>query len=53
MSEHHPVHEQIMLFIEGAFKFTLDGDTKVFHSGEIVPIASNLHHSGKVLTPAN
>jgi len=49
--EHHHIHEQIMHVIEGEFEFTLDGETKIYHSGDIVPIASNLPHSGKALTP--
>lgn len=49
--EHHHVHEQIMHVIEGEFEFTLDGETKVYHPGAIVPIGSNLSHSGKALTP--
>ena len=48
--EHHHVHEQIMHVIEGEFEFSLDGETKVYRSGDIVPIASNLPHSGKALT---
>ena len=49
--EHHHMHEQIMHVIEGEFQFTLDGKTKVYHPGDIVPIASNIPHSGKALTP--
>lgn len=49
--EHHHVHEQIMHVIEGEFEFTLDGETEIYRSGAIVPIASNLPHSGKALTP--
>lgn len=48
--EHHHVNEQIMHVIEGEFEFTLDGETKIYHPGDIVPIASNLPHSGKALT---
>ncbi len=48
--EHHHVHEQIMHVIEGEFEFTMDGETKIYYSGDIVPIASNLPHSGKALT---
>jgi quercetin dioxygenase-like cupin family protein len=48
---HHHVHEQIMHVIEGEFEFTLNGVTKIYHSGDIVPIATNLPHSGKALTP--
>lgn len=49
--EHHHVHEQIMHVIEGEFQFTLDGITKVYFTGDIVPIPSNLPHGGKALTP--
>ncbi len=49
--EHHHVHEQIMHVIEGDFEFTLDGETAIYNPGDIVPIASNLSHSGKALTP--
>lgn len=48
--EHHHVHEQVMHVIEGEFEFTLDGETKVYHPGDVVPIASNAVHSGKALT---
>jgi quercetin dioxygenase-like cupin family protein len=49
--EHHHIHEQIMHVIEGEFEFTLDGITKTYIPGDIVPIASNVPHSGKALTP--
>jgi quercetin dioxygenase-like cupin family protein len=49
--EHHHVHEQIMHVIEGTFEFTLAGETKTYHPGDIVPIASNTPHSGKALSP--
>ncbi|QLG46022.1 cupin domain-containing protein [Costertonia aggregata] len=49
--EHHHVHEQIMHVIEGKFEFTLDGKTRIYGAGDIVPIASNLPHSGKAITP--
>lgn len=49
--EHHHVHEQIMHVIEGEFEFTLGGITKIYHPGDIVPIASNIPHSGKALSP--
>lgn len=48
--EHHHVHEQIMHVIEGEFEFTLNGETKVYHPGAIVTIASNIPHSGRALT---
>lgn len=49
--QHHHVHEQIMHVIEGEFELTLDAETKVYHPGDIVPIGSNVPHSGKALTP--
>jgi len=48
--EHRHVHEQIMHVMEGEFEFTLDGKTKVYHAGDIVPITSNIPHSGTALT---
>jgi len=49
--EHQHHHEQIMHVVEGSFEFTLDGETKIYHPGDIVIIASNKPHSGKALTP--
>lgn len=49
--QHQHVHEQIMHVIEGTFEFTVGGETKICHPGDIVPIASNIPHSGKALTP--
>lgn len=51
VAEHHHVHEQIMHVMEGEFEFTLGGETKVYYPGDIVPIASNIPHGGKALTP--
>lgn len=41
----------MMHVVEGEFEFTLDGKTKVYTAGDIVPIPSNVPHSGKALTP--
>ena len=49
--EHHHVHEQIMHVIDGEFEFTVNGETKIYTPGDIVPIASNEPHSGRALTP--
>ncbi|MEO9660170.1 cupin domain-containing protein [Maribacter dokdonensis] len=49
--EHAHMNEQIMHVIEGEFQFTLDGDTKIYHPGDIVIIASHKKHSGIALTP--
>ncbi|MBQ4914088.1 cupin domain-containing protein [Maribacter sp. MMG018] len=48
--EHAHMHEQIMHVIEGDFEFTLDGNTKVYTTGDIVVIGSHQKHSGKALT---
>ncbi|TDQ28973.1 cupin domain-containing protein [Zeaxanthinibacter enoshimensis] len=48
--EHSHMHEQIMQVLEGRFEFTLDGQTKVYEPGQIVPIPSHIPHSGKALT---
>ena len=51
--EHQHPHEQIMHVVSGKFEFTLNGETKVYNSGDIVPIPSNIPHSGKALSPCN
>ena len=49
--EHHHPHEQIMHVVEGEFEFTLGGETKVYTSGDVVVIPSNVPHAGTALTP--
>lgn len=49
--EHSHMHEQVMHVLEGDFEFTLDGETKTYHPGDIVIIAPFKKHSGKALTP--
>ena len=39
-----------MHVVEGQFEFTLNGQTQVYTDGAIVPIPSNIPHSGKALT---
>ncbi|MCR9265662.1 MAG: cupin domain-containing protein [Flavobacteriaceae bacterium] len=48
--EHSHHHEQIMHVVEGDFEFTLDGNTAIYHPGDVVVIPSNTPHSGKALT---
>ena len=48
LHKHH--HEQIMHIIFGKFKFILDGMTKIYTTGDIVVIPSNIEHSGLALT---
>ncbi|ASV29405.1 cupin domain-containing protein [Maribacter cobaltidurans] len=49
--EHSHMHEQVMHVLDGDFEFTLDGETKTYHPGDIVVIAPFKKHSGKALTP--
>ncbi len=51
VSEHAHMNEQVMHVIEGRFEFTLDGNTKIYHPGDLVIIAPHKKHSGKALTP--
>lgn len=48
--EHSHMNEQIMQVLEGTFEFTLNGETKIYHPGDIVVIAPHAQHSGKALT---
>ncbi|MEH6537927.1 MAG: cupin domain-containing protein [Psychroserpens sp.] len=47
---HAHIHEQISIVTEGQFQMTIDNITKVYSSGMIVIIPSNIEHSGKALT---
>ncbi len=49
--EHAHMNEQVMHVIEGKFEFTLDGETKMYHPGDLVVIAPHKKHSGRALTP--
>lgn len=48
--EHSHMNEQIMHVLEGDFEFTLDGETLIYHPGDIVIIAPYKKHIGKALT---
>ena len=48
--EHAHHHEQIMHVVQGEFEFTLNGETAIYRSGDVVVIPSNTPHSGKALT---
>ena len=49
--EHAHMNEQVMHVLEGSFEFSLEGETKVYHPGDLVVIAPYRKHSGKALTP--
>lgn len=47
--EHEHPHTQITYVISGALEFTVEGETKVLHSGDSVYIAPNEIHSAIAL----
>ena len=47
---HSHIHEQMMQVIEGEFELTVNGVTKIYKSGTIVTIPSNVEHGGIALT---
>lgn len=47
---HHHLHEQTMHVLEGAFEFTVDGDTKTYTAGSAVVIPPHVPHGGKAIT---
>ena len=49
--EHAHMNEQVMHVLEGSFEFCVEGETKVYHPGDLVVIAPHRKHSGKALTP--
>ncbi len=49
--EHSHMNEQLMQVLEGIFEFTVDGETRTYHPGDLVVIAPHKKHSGKALTP--
>ena len=53
VKEHQHPHEQIMHVQNGEFEFTIEGESKIYRSGDIVYIPSNCSHSGKALTPCS
>lgn len=48
---HHHINEQVSHILEGEFEMTIDGETKVYSTGSIMVIPSNIEHSGKAITP--
>ncbi|MFN4146633.1 MAG: cupin domain-containing protein [Runella sp.] len=47
---HSHIHEQLTQVVEGQFELTIDGQTKVYHPGDLAIIPSNVVHSGVALT---
>jgi quercetin dioxygenase-like cupin family protein len=47
---HKHIHEQVSQVEEGAFEFTIDGETKVYTKGMIAVIPPMVEHGGTALT---
>ena len=45
----HP-HEQVVNILDGQMKFTLDGETQVLKTGDVVVVPPDLEHSGETVT---
>ena len=50
LPEHQHVHEQISQVIEGEFKLTINGNSKILKPGIAAVIPSNAIHSGEAIT---
>lgn len=50
LPEHAHVHEQVTNIIEGTLEMTVNGETKVCTSGDVVMIPSNAPHSARAIT---
>ncbi len=50
LPEHAHRHEQITTVLEGAFAFTLDGETRALNAGAVVVIPANVKHAARALT---
>ncbi|MFX0123247.1 MAG: cupin domain-containing protein [Candidatus Hodarchaeota archaeon] len=50
LSEHNHHHEQVTNIITGELELTIEGETRVLKSGELVVVHSNIKHSGRAIT---
>ena len=48
--EHQHPHEQIMYVLEGEFRLSIEGKSKVYKKNDYVVISSNVSHEGEALT---
>jgi quercetin dioxygenase-like cupin family protein len=50
-----PIHEhpqeQIIVVLEGALEFTIDGETRIVRAGGVIHAAPNVPHGGRVHGP--
>lgn len=51
LPEHSHPHEQIANVLEGTFKLTLNGESRVLEPGQAAVIPPDVPHSGVALTP--
>lgn len=47
---HNHMHEQVSQILEGKFKMTIGGITKIHKPGSVLVIPSNVEHCGKAIT---
>jgi quercetin dioxygenase-like cupin family protein len=50
LKEHHHVHEQLSMLMEGRFEFKINGEKRIIEAGEFIVISSDTPHAGKALT---
>lgn len=50
LPEHSHVHEQITQVLEGKYKLTIEGETRIYEKGLVAIIPSHALHSGRALT---
>lgn len=50
LPEHAHPHEQVLNLLEGEFELVLGGETLHLTAGQVVPIPSNVPHSGRAIT---
>ena len=48
--EHNHPHEQIMYVLEGEFRLSINGNSKIYKKNDYVVISPNVKHEGKALT---
>ena len=51
LPQHQHPHEQITIVLEGELELTVGGETVRLTPGTVMPIPSNVPHSGHAITP--
>lgn len=47
---HSHLHEQVTQILEGKFEMTIDDQTKIYETGQVIHIPPHIIHGGKALT---